>query len=115
LQTLIISSSRVKWAKQGTCELVDSNPAPPELDGYEAPQGWKEVTGVVKHKGGGDYLFPLDQILQINSDDTYNILKTDKMRNLGELKNKKNYLVWFHHLLPQQDWDKKVAARKRRA
>jgi hypothetical protein len=115
MQVLVVSSSKVKWAKQGTCVLVDNEPTPPDSEGFESPQGWKEVTGMLKYKGGGDYLFPFDQILLINDQDTYCTINTESNRHLGNLKNDKHYLVWFQNLLQEEAWTQKNKAQKKKS
>ena len=58
VQTLVISSSRVRWQKQGTCRLVDDQPPPPTITQYESALGWKEVTGCQPSQGGGGLPLP---------------------------------------------------------
>ena len=66
VQTLVISSSKVGWKKQGTCILVDDEPTPPTNKGYESKKGWKMVSQFIVCSGGGDFLFPVDQILLVS-------------------------------------------------
>ena len=50
--------------------------------------------------GGGNFHFPKDQLLVVMTDGTYKPIATNTARLLGKLSASKNYLVWYHHLLP---------------
>ena len=106
VQTLVISSAKVGWKKQGTCILVDNEPTPPKNKGYEADKGWKVVKKIQVVQGGGDFLFPLDQLLVCLANG-YRVLENDKSRTLSNLDKGKNYLVWYHHLTPLKEWKSK--------
>ena len=110
MQVLIISSDKVDWGKMGTCVCVDPEPAPPTLEDFASPRGWREVNKFIPDKAGKDYLFPSDQILLVMTNGKYKVIKEDGQRNLGNLNQTKNYLVWYHHLLQQEDWKGKQAA-----
>ena len=101
MQVLEISSVTCGWKKQGACRVVDDEPSPPTDDEYASDRGWKEVTAFRACQGGGDYLFPLDQLLLVTPSG-YRPLKKDDDRLLGTLsragRTNTNYLVWFHHL-----------------
>ena len=104
-QTLVITSDRVAWAKQGTVTLVDGEPEPPELENYNAEEGWKMVRNFVTNTGGGDYQFPRDQILVVlRGHQNYKELPKAEDRELGSLSKTKTYLVWYHHLMTVADW-----------
>jgi hypothetical protein len=106
---LFISSKKVGWAKQGTCKLVDDQPAPPSDPALESPQGWKEVTAFVAVTGGGDFQFPVDQLLVVTPTGEYKPIPGNANRTLGKLSATKNYLVWWHHLVQQHAWKAKHA------
>ena len=103
----MISSGKVGWEKQGSCILVDNEPAPPQNDDYASAKGWKEVTGFTAALGGGDFLFPKDQLLLVGGDGKYKPIDKDEKRTLSKLSPTKNYLVWYHHLLPTKVWRQK--------
>ena len=106
----MISSAKVGWKKQGTCVLVDNEPAPPKLDGYEADKGWKEVKNFMVAAGGGDFLFPKDQLLVVTKQHGYTAIKNETARQLSKLSSSKSYLVWYHHLMPTKVWKQRAAA-----
>ena len=104
-QTLVITSDRVSWAKQGTVTLVDGEPEPPELEYYNAEEGWKMVRNFVTNTSGGDYQFPHDQILVVlRGRQNFKELPEPEDRELGNLSPTKTYLVWYHHLMSVKDW-----------
>jgi hypothetical protein len=113
VQVLVISSKKVGWKKQGTCILVDDQPHPPTLAGYESPKGWKEVKGFKASLKGGDFLFPRDQLLLVLSDGSYRPIPSDPARTLAKLSSIKNYLVWWHHLLPEKTHKANMAKAKK--
>jgi hypothetical protein len=102
------------YDKQGMCTCVDNEPAPPPktMAAYASQQGWKEVKNMKATTGGGNYLFPKDQILVVLSDNSYKPLLTDESRHLSSLSASKSYLVWYHHLLSTQDWKEKMDAKR---
>jgi hypothetical protein len=98
-QTMMITSDKVDWRKQGTCVVVDNEPKPPSIEGFEAQKGWKELGSFAVSQGGDDYLFPRDQILRV-TDRGYKVINAAKDRELGSLAKKDiNYLVWYHHVI----------------
>ena len=103
----MISSKKVKWAKQGTVQLLDNEPPPPEDEMFASESGWKEVSGFKAVQGGGDYLFPKDQLLLVAENGDYKPLNQNSQRLLGKLHAEKHYLVWWHHLLPLKVWKEK--------
>ena len=103
VQLLVIASKKVKWAKQGTCCLVDNEPKPP-TGLYASAKWWKEVNKISVVQKGGDCLFPMDQILLVTPQEGYKIIKPDNQRMLSKLSKSKNYLVWYHRLLQQNTW-----------
>ena len=116
VQTLVITSERVRWEKQGTCILVDNEPAPPTNGVYASHNGWKEVKGIITSMGGADFLFPADQLMLVvpgpsPGQATYKPIGPEKGRMLGSLKNEKHYLMWYHHLLQEETWKQKKNAR----
>ena len=116
-QNMIITSAKVGWKQQGTCTVVDNEPAPPTIDGYESQKGWKELGSFQVIQGGGDYLFPKDQILRVTNSQTYKVIVNDKDRELCQLAKKTtNYLVWYHHVFTKTDYNKhkQAAADKAR-
>ena len=104
---LVISSAKVKWQKQGNCTLVDNEPAPPTDPSLNSDKGWKEVTGFRAVMGGGNFLFPKDQLLLVLSDGSYVPIESRTGRELHKLNVTKNYLVWYHHLLTDKNWKEK--------
>jgi hypothetical protein len=110
----VISSKRVGWKKQGGCKLVDNEPTPPTLEGYQSERGWKEVTNLAAVQGGGDFLFPLDQILVV-TDNGYKTIKAEGARHLSKLSKQKAYLVWYHHLFPLKVWQQEKAKQVKKA
>jgi hypothetical protein len=98
MQTLVISSKKVGWKKQGTCTLRDDEPASPEDPDLASTRGWKEVSNFAAVQGGGDFLFPMDQILLVTAEG-YKPIKDDSKRVLSALRKEKNYLVWYHHVM----------------
>ena len=62
---MLITSDKVAWAKQGTVTLIDGEPVAPDMEEYEAAEGWKMVRHFVPCAGWGDYQFPYDQILVV--------------------------------------------------
>ena len=111
-QVLVISSAKVKWAKQGTCTLVDNEPSPPTDPTHSSENGWKEVTNFRAVMGGGNFLFPKDQLLQVLDDGTYKPIESRKGRELDKLSATKKYLVWYHHLLTNKNWTEKLRLQK---
>ena len=109
VQTLVISSAKVKWAKQGTCVLVDNEPMPPTIEGYQADKGWKMVKNVKVCQEGGNFLFPEDQLLVCLANG-YRVMKTNESRLLSAIAKDKQYLVWYHHLMPFKVWKKKTSS-----
>jgi hypothetical protein len=113
VQTLVISSKKVGWAKQGTCTLVDDEPQAPTNSSFASDEGWKEVTDVIASAGGADFLFPHDQLmLVLPSTGSYKPLDTRKDRLLGNLKHDRNYMVWYHHLLQNDVWKSMLKKKK---
>ena len=110
VQNLVISSAKVGWKKQGTCVLVDNEPAPPKLEGYEADKGWKEVKSFMVSSGGGNFLFPEDQLLLV-TDKGYKAIAATNARQLSKLSSSKHYLIWYHHVMPTKVWQER--ARKK--
>ena len=108
LQTLLITSDRVRFVKQGSVKMKDSEPAPPTKSGYEAAEGWKLVTNIVSTNDGTDYEFPKDQILWVQKSGKYVPLPDGENRQLGNMDPKKDYLVWYHHL-----WTTSEAAKRK--
>ena len=100
---LIITSKRVAWAKQGCCTLVDNEPEPPTAPSFASAKGWKEVTGFTAVEGGGNFLFPRDQLMVVLDKGGYKPIESDDKRQLSSLQPTKNYLVWYHHLLPTKE------------
>ena len=107
MQVLQISSDKCGWRKQGSCKVMDDEPTPPVDPSLSAPQGWKEVTAFKAVNGGGDYLFPIDQLLVVRPDFTYSQIQVEGYRHLSKLKQDKRYLVWFHHLWRPADLNEK--------
>jgi hypothetical protein len=107
VQTLVISSKKVGWKKQGSCTLVDDEPKPPEQKDYASSQGWKEVKGITVAAGGGNFLIPKDQLLLVGTDGSYKPIQLDSKRTLAKLSSDKHYLVWYHHLFPSKVWKEK--------
>ena len=101
VQVLIIISKKVGWAKQGSCTLVDNEPSPPTVTKYAS---------VV---GGGNFLFPKDQLLLVADNGSYKPIESSEQRNLSKLHATKNYLVWYHHLIPFQVWKNRVDSLKK--
>lgn len=69
--------------------------------------------------GGGDYLFPKDQLLlvildmkQPDIEVKYKKIEIEGHRHLSKLKQDKNYLVWFHHLWRPADLKAKRSKSK---
>ena len=87
--------------RQGRCLLVDNEPSPPDNPGFESfeGKGWKEIGGIKALKGGGNFLFPREQILVVMENGTYKPITKDADRNLSALATTKTYLVWFHHIM----------------
>ena len=113
-QTMVITSDKVAWAKQGTVTLVDGEPEPPTMAEYSAEEGWKMVRHFVPSAGGGDYQFPYDQILVVlRGVGKYKELPEPEDRLLGNLSSTKSYLVWYHHFLSVKDWKIKRGATGR--
>ena len=108
----MVSSARVGWKKQGGCKLVDNEPKPPVLKGYASDKGWKEVTMLAAVQGGGNFLFPKEQILLV-TETGYKVIKAEADRHLSKLNKQKAYLVWYHHLLPVKVWQEKLAQYKK--
>lgn len=113
VQTLVVSSAKVKWKKQGSCMLVDNEPLPPAAEDYASIKGWKEVTNLRAVTGGGNFLFPKDQILVVLDDGSYQPIESHSCRELSKLSCSKKYLVWYHHLLTQKDWQDKLKKAKK--
>jgi hypothetical protein len=107
VQMLVISSEKVRWRKQGTCTLVDNEPAPPTAGDFASNKGWKEVKNFVSCTGGGTFLFPKDQLMVVLSNGDYKPIDKDVDRMLRSLKPAKNYMVWYHHLLTMTMWKSK--------
>jgi hypothetical protein len=99
VQDLAISSKKVEWKRQGTCTLVDNEPPSPILENYRAETGWKEVESIQVHTGGGNFLFPKDQLLLV-TEKGYKVIILEEKRMLGNLSPNKKYLVWYHHVMP---------------
>jgi hypothetical protein len=110
VQSLVISSEKVGWQKQGMCMLVDDEPVPPRDVEFAADKGWKEVKSFRADIGGGNFLFPRDQILLVMRDGSYAPIETDTKRTLGNINQGRNYLVWYHHLMQTKDWAAKYNA-----
>ena len=105
---MVITSDKVGWAKQGTVTLVDGEPVPPDLEHFQAAEGWKMVRHFVPCAGGGDYQFPYDQILVVlRGKGKYKDMPKDEDRLLCNLISSKVYLVWYHHFLSAEDWKAK--------
>jgi hypothetical protein len=97
----MISSKKVGWKKQGTCTMVDNEPPPPTQQGFASKRGWKQVKNVQVSQGGGNWLFPFDQLMLVpGKGNDYKELKKDSQRLLSALSPTKQYLVWYHHLVP---------------
>jgi hypothetical protein len=111
MQSLVISSHKVEWRKQGSCTVLDDEPVSPEDEDYASDRGWKEVTNFMATQGGGDFLFPEDQILVVTSDG-YKPIKEDSKRVLSALSKEKNYLVWYHHVMTPQAMNLKFKAMR---
>jgi hypothetical protein len=107
----VISSAKVLWKKQGTCKLLDDEPPSPQQEKYKSSKGWKEVSGLTATQGGGDFLFPMDQLLLVTADG-YKPIKEDKKRVLSALNKEKNYLVWYHHVMTTATWQAKFKERQ---
>jgi hypothetical protein len=105
VQQLVISSKSVGWKKQGTCILVDNEPPPPTIEGFESEKGWKHVKGLVVNQGGGDFLFPADQLLVVTKKG-YKAIADDGKRTLSKLSAQQGYLVWYHHVMSTAVWAK---------
>jgi hypothetical protein len=104
MQSFVITSPKVNFAKQGTVVLVDGEPESPTIDKYEAEEGWKMVRSVVVNGGGGDYRFPEDQILVCApKSGKLTTIKSAEDRELRNLRPNKHYLVWYHHLWREGD------------
>jgi hypothetical protein len=116
LQTVVVSSASVGWTKQGSCIVVDNEPTPPTLANYEASSGWKQVKSFTVTTDGGDFLFPLDQLLVVTVGDdnstTYKPIPQDEKRTLAKLSPAKQYLVWYHHLMPDDNRKARFKAAK---
>jgi hypothetical protein len=63
----MISSAQVQWIKQGSFTIVDDEPTPPTQDDYYAEKGWKMVNNYQSTRGGTGFMFPVDQILKVNT------------------------------------------------
>jgi hypothetical protein len=98
VQVMVITSDRVKYIRQGSFKVVDSEPLPPKHKDYQAAEGWKLVTDIVAVAGGEDYQFPVDQILLVTTNGAYRAIVEDTDRQVGNMDRKKRYLVWYHHL-----------------
>ena len=107
VQMLVISSEKVRWQKQGTCNLVDNEPDPPTASNFASKKGWKEVKNLVACTKGGNFLFPKDQLMLVLSGGNYKPIDKDADRMLRSLKPAKNYMVWYHHLLTMTMWKSK--------
>ena len=112
VQTLVISSKKVGWVKQGTCTLVDNEPSPPSNIDFASANGWKEMKDVTAASKGGNFLFPKDQLMLVLANGDYKGIESDEKRLLGSLKRDKNYLVWYHHLLQNEEWKKKPKGKQ---
>jgi hypothetical protein len=119
MQVVLISSDKCGWRKQGSCKVIDDEPTPPDDPSLTAPEGWKEVTAFKAVNGGGDYLFPKDQLLLVMLDMKqpdievkYKKIEFEGHRHLSKLKQDKNYLVWFHHLWRPADLKAKRSKSK---
>ena len=111
---MVITSDKVAWAKQGTVTLIDGEPVPPPLKGFDSPEGWKMVRNFITNAGGGDYRFPHDQIMVVlRGDNKYKELHDAEDRELRNLSKTKTYLVWYHHLMTMADWKQKRSATGR--
>jgi hypothetical protein len=112
MQILVITSTAVHHAKQGTCTLHDAEPPPPTLAGLDDPEGWKLVRNIIVNRGGADYVFPKDQILlKVRGEAMYKVIEKAKDRELGALRKQKQYLVWYDHLMTEEDWKRKTKKR----
>ena len=101
MQTVMISAASVGWKKQGTCILVDNEPTPPTQQGFASKRGWKLVKDVQVSQGGGNWLFPVHQLMLVTGKGgAYKELKKSNQRVLSALLTTKHYLVWYHHLVP---------------
>jgi hypothetical protein len=104
---MVITSKKVGYKKQGSCTLHDNEPTPPTMAGYESAKGWKEVSNITTAQGGGNFLFPKDQILVVTTSG-YRQIPSDDNRVISKLNGAKKYLVWYHHLLPVKIWKTKM-------
>lgn len=112
---MVISSPSVNWVKQGTVLLLDGEPESPQMDGFTASEGWKQVRNFVPSTGGEDFCFPQNQILVVlRGEGNYKELLEAEDRELGKLGTTKTYLVWYHHLWTEEHCKAKREKLKRK-